>query len=164
VTTATEPSPPPPGTGKMPTLLLVDDDPDTRLIYGRVLARAGYEVLEAASGGEAVGLASAARPDVVILDLGRPDMDGLDVARALRAGKDTQATRIIVFTAYVSAADEAEVRGVGCDLYLAKPVPPRDLVTLVQGLTGPRPSSPLAPRPAPAPGQSQSPPESPVGV
>ena len=70
-------------------LLLVDDDADTRAIYGRVLMSMGYRVLEAMTGRAAILLAQATTPDVVVLDLGLPDMDGLDVTRALRGDPRT---------------------------------------------------------------------------
>jgi CheY-like chemotaxis protein len=131
------------------TVLLVDDDSDTRVIYGRILTRAGYRVVEAATGRDAIATAGLMQPEIVVLDLGLPDMDGLDVARALRASSTTSAARIIIFTAYVSGADQAEARAAGCDLYLSKPIPPRDLVTLIQQLASttlrPPAEAPVAP-------------------
>ncbi len=114
------------------TVMLVDDDPDTRQIFGRVLTHMGYRVIEAALGAEAIATARAARPDVVLLDLGLPDMDGLTVAAALRADAATAAARILVLTAYVSPVDRARAAAAGCDVFLVKPILPRDLLAVVQ--------------------------------
>src|SRR6185437_11847037 len=123
-------------------VLLVDDDTDTRTIYGRILTSMGYRVIEAEMGSAALALAQATTPDVVVLDLGLPDMDGLNVARALRADRRTFAIPIAVLTAYVSSADRTEALAAGCDLYLAKPLLPRALAEAVEALRASRAASP----------------------
>lgn len=112
-------------------VLLVDDDFDSRLIYGRSLAAAGYSVMEAVTGEQAVDIAHAVAPDIVILDLGLPDLDGLQVTEALRADPATQDALIIVLTAYVSPTDADLAMQAGCDFYVGKPILPKDLVNLV---------------------------------
>ena len=117
------------------SVLLVDDDLDSRKIYGRVLAHVGYRVMEAASGQEALNVARSIAPDVVVVDLGLPDINGLEVTRALRADAATRSARIVVLTAYVSRFDEAYAAEAGSDVYLAKPILPRDLVAVIDQLT-----------------------------
>jgi DNA-binding response OmpR family regulator len=136
-------------------VLLVDDDTDTRRIYERLLTHEGYQVLEARTGDEAIAIARAAAPGIVVLDLGLPDMDGLDVSRALRANQAATCLRIVVLTAYVSDADRARVLAAGCDVYVAKPILPRALVAIIQQLdtasTPPRPPESLEPIPRRSP-------------
>jgi CheY-like chemotaxis protein len=144
-------------------VLLVDDDSDTRVIYGRVLTHAGYRVIEATTGREAIDVAQATHPDTVILDLGLPDIDGLEVARALRASVITSATSIIILTAYVSNADQAQAIAAGCDAYLGKPIRPRDLLAVIQRLADAAPPISLSePLPVPLPESPQSRPEHPA--
>ena len=114
------------------TVLLVDDDTDSRTIYGRILAHAGYQVVSTATGQEALAMAKTVRPDVVLLDLGLPDMDGLDVIAAIRSQESTAGVRVVILTAYVSDDDPSRARAAGCDTYLLKPILPRDLLQVIQ--------------------------------
>ena len=148
------------------TVLLVDDDFDCRSIYGRALSHAGYRVMEAATGARGLEIARAAMPAVCILDLGLPDMDGVEVTRLLRADSSTRRMVIAILTAYVWAADDVRVREAGCDLFIGKPILPRDLVTVIDRAshhTVPH-ATPLAPPAVPAQAPSQSPPAHPAGV
>jgi two-component system, cell cycle response regulator DivK len=115
----------------MKTILLVDDDADARIIYGRALRRAGDRVLEAPTGSEALAVARSIHLDVVLLDIGLPDIDGLTVARALRRSPATAGARIIALSAYVSAVDRELALAAGCDAYLEKPILPRAVVAAV---------------------------------
>jgi CheY-like chemotaxis protein len=114
------------------TVLLVDDDADSRTIYGRVLTHAGYQVVSAANGHEALATAKTVRPEIVLLDLGLPDMDGLDVVAALRAHEPTVGVRVVILTAYVSDDDRSRARSAGCSTYLLKPVLPRHLLQVIE--------------------------------
>jgi DNA-binding response OmpR family regulator len=131
-------------------VLLVDDDLDSRLIYGRVLSHAGYRVMEAVGGLQGLNVARMSRPDVIVVDLGLPDIDGLEVIRSLRAEPSTLGSVIIVLTAYVSRLDEMSAMEAGGDLFLAKPIPPRDLVAVIDRMVANRqpatPAPPLEPR------------------
>jgi DNA-binding response OmpR family regulator len=130
-------------------VLLVDDDLDSRLIYGRVLAHAGYTVLEAVGGLQGLNVARMNRPDVIVVDLGLPDIDGPEVIRCLRADPATRGSAIIVLTAYVSRLDETYATEAGCDVFLTKPLPPRDLVAVIDRIVANR--APTRPAPAPEP-------------
>ena len=121
------------------------------MIFGRVLSHAGYQILEAGTGKEALDTARAIRPDLVVLDLGLPDIDGLDIARDLRADPLTSNTTIVVLTAYVSRADEAQALAAGCDIYVGKPILPRELLAVIKHL--PPRQAVSSPEPLPPPGQ-----------
>ena len=135
------------------TVLLVDDDVDSRTIYGRVLAHAGYHVINAVSGADALAKASAVFPDIIVLDLGLPDMHGLEVVAALQADQTMTGIRLVILTGYVSAEDRPRARAAGCNTYLLKPTRPRDLISAIEHAAGALPrarsvSSPvLAARP-----------------
>lgn len=126
------------------TILFVDDDADSRIIYGRVLAHAGYQVIDVANGRQALEHATAASPDIVLLDLGLPDMDGLDLVAALRAREATARAHIVILTAYVSDDDQSRARSAGCHTYFLKPVLPRDLLHVMRQLLDTAPVVPSA--------------------
>ncbi len=113
------------------TVLLVEDERKLRDLVRSYLERAGFAVLSTGSGAEALTLASSASPDLVVLDLGLPDVPGETVARELRlAGQ----TRILMLTA--KSTEEDRVRGLelGADDYVTKPFSPRELVLRVQAI------------------------------
>ena len=143
------------------SVLLVDDDLDSRLIYGRALSHSGYRVIEAVGGLQALSIARARTPDVIVVDLGLPDIDGPDVIRTLRAETATHRALIIVLTAYVSRSDEACAVDAGCDAFLTKPMPPRDLVSLIDRLSAGREARPVPPPESQEQPRHRSPPERP---
>jgi DNA-binding response OmpR family regulator len=148
------------------TVLLVDDDLDCRTIFGRALSYAGYRVMDAATGARAIDIARTVGPGICIVDIGLPDFDGLAVTRALRANPSTQSAFIVILTAYVSDFDGMQARQAGCDLYVGKPILPRDLVAIIDSAsrdiatTATAPESPASPEPA----LRQSPPKHPAEV
>ncbi len=113
------------------TILLVEDERKLRDLVRSYLERAGFTVLSTGSGAEALTLAAAAEPDLLVLDLGLPDVPGDAVARELRANGDTP---IVMLTA--RSAEEDRVRGLelGADDYVTKPFSPRELVLRVQAV------------------------------
>ncbi len=113
------------------TILLVEDERKLRDLVRSYLERAGFTVLSTASGAEALSLAASASPDLLVLDLGLPDVAGETVAREVRAGG---ATPILMLTA--KSAEEDRVRGLelGADDYVTKPFSPRELVLRVQAI------------------------------
>lgn len=106
----------------MPRILLVEDDKPNRDILTRRLSRSGYEVLTAATGEEARNLATAELPDVVLMDVGLPDLDGWEVTRQLRANPTTQALPIIALTGYIMPDERESAIQAGCNDFHAKPV------------------------------------------
>ena len=113
------------------TVLIVEDERKLRELVRSYLERAGFTVLSAGSGAEAITMASAATPDLVVLDLGLPDVPGETVARERRAAA---ATPILMLTA--RSAEEDRIRGLelGADDYVTKPFSPRELVLRVQAI------------------------------
>jgi DNA-binding response OmpR family regulator len=113
------------------TVLVVEDERKLRDLVRTYLERAGFMVLSTGSGAEAISMAASAAPDLVILDLGLPDVPGEAVARELR---DTSGTPILMLTA--RSAEEDRIRGLelGADDYVTKPFSPRELVLRVQAI------------------------------
>ena len=113
------------------TVLVVEDERKLRDLVRSYLERAGFTVLSTGSGAEAISLAAEASPDLVVLDLGLPDVPGETVARELRAAA---ATPILMLTA--KSAEEDRIRGLelGADDYVTKPFSPRELVLRVQAI------------------------------
>src|SRR4051794_34127961 len=112
-------------------ILVVDDEPKIVQIARDYLERAGYAVVPAYDGIAALESARAERPDLVVLDLGLPEVDGLDVTRALRK---TSNVPIIMLTARVEEADKLVGLELGADDYITKPFSPRELVARVRAL------------------------------
>jgi DNA-binding response OmpR family regulator len=116
------------------TVLVVEDERKLRDLVRSYLERAGFTVLSTDSGAEALTMALTSTPDLVILDLGLPDVPGETVARELRAGPVTGTTPILMLTA--KTAEEDRIRGLelGADDYVTKPFSPRELVLRVQAI------------------------------
>ena len=115
-------------------VLLVEDNDDTRRMMSRALAHAGHEVREAADGKSAISLAAGLRPDVVVLDIGLPDIDGYEVARRLRASPPARAASIVAVTGYGRDEDRRRARAAGIDAHLTKPVSPDVLARAIGDL------------------------------
>jgi two-component system, cell cycle response regulator DivK len=109
-------------------ILIVEDNQDNRAIFAAILHHHGYEVLEAADGEGGVELARAERPDLILMDISLPRMDGLEATSLLKGDAATSAIPIIAVTAHAMREDEARVRDAGCDGYLAKPVEPMRVI------------------------------------
>ena len=113
------------------TILLVEDERKLRDLVRSYLERAGFTVLTTGSGAEALSLAASASPDLLILDLGLPDVSGETVARELRT---TGSTPILMLTAKSSEEDRVRGLELGADDYVTKPFSPRELVLRVQAI------------------------------
>ncbi|MBV9496943.1 MAG: response regulator transcription factor [Acidobacteria bacterium] len=113
------------------TILVVDDEPQIAEIASDYLRLAGFEVIVAGDGVRALGAVRERRPDLVVLDLGLPRLDGLDVARAIRRDSDLP---IIMLTARVQEEDRLAGLEIGADDYIGKPFSPRELVARVRAV------------------------------
>jgi DNA-binding response OmpR family regulator len=113
------------------TVLLVEDERKLRDLVRSYLERAGFTVLSTGSGAEAISLASATAPDLVVLDLGLPDIPGESVARELRAAREVP---ILMLTARATQEDRITGLELGADDYVTKPFSPRELVLRVQAV------------------------------
>ena len=106
----------------MPRLLYVEDNEMNRDMLSRRLQRRGFDVLIAADGEEGVILAAAERPDLILMDMSLPVLDGWEATRRIKAAPDTQRIPIIGLTAHAMAADRDKCLEAGCDDYDTKPV------------------------------------------
>lgn len=110
------------------TVLLIEDDRDSRQIYGTVLRHAGYRVVEATNGGEGIVLAQRHRPDVIVMDLGLPQVDGWAATEAIRRDPATSRIPVIAVTVHVQDFYRGRAEVVGCDSFLDKPCSPTRLI------------------------------------
>jgi CheY-like chemotaxis protein len=108
-------------------VLAIEDDLDSVRSLAYLLRSFGHQVEYAINGYVVLDIAARFRPDVVLLDLGLPGMDGYEVCRRLKSHPQHRATRVIVITAYAQEQHRASASAAGCDLYLLKPVAPETL-------------------------------------
>ncbi len=123
--------------GTTPTILLVEDNEDNRRIYVTILEHAGYRVLEAVDGEAGLALARAEMPDMILMDVSIPVIDGWEATRRLKADPATSAIPIVALTAHALASDREKAMEVGCDGYIAKPAEPRLVLAEVERRVGP---------------------------
>ena len=117
-------------------ILVVEDQEDNRRILRDLLGNAGYELVEVESGEEAVTAVGAHRPDLILMDIQLPVMDGYEAARRIKSDPDMKAVPIIAVTSYALAGDEAKARAAGCNAYVSKPFSPRALLAKVREFLG----------------------------
>ena len=117
-----------------PLVLVADDEEDIRALVAFRLKRAGYEVITAADGAEALTLATTRLPDLIVLDMMMPKATGLEVTRSLRGQDSTKDIPVIILTARAQEADVASGFEAGADDYVKKPFSPKDLQLRVQAL------------------------------
>ena len=120
------------GAGPQLCVLVVDDYPDGREVCAEYLAFSGFRVLQAADGQEALDLAFAERPDLVLMDLSLPGMDGWEATRRLKADPRTASTPVIALTAHALDSHAASARAAGADAVVTKPFLPNELVLEVR--------------------------------
>lgn len=118
------------------TILLVEDHEDNRIVYSTILQHFGYRVLLAGDGAEGVRLAREDHPDLILMDVSIPVMDGWEATRTLKADPATAMIPVIALTAHALQSDRDRAVEVGCDGYLAKPVEPRRVLEEVQRFLG----------------------------
>jgi CheY-like chemotaxis protein len=116
-------------------VLLVEDTEDNRMMMRRLLELSGYEVTEAVNGLEAVRVAESETPNVILMDLSLPLVDGLAATRRIRQLPDLATVPIIAVSAHDTADFHAEALAAGCDAYITKPIDYSELEELITGLT-----------------------------
>ena len=117
-------------------ILLVEDNEDNRIIYRLTLLHFGYEVSEAVDGESGIRIATEALPDLILMDVSIPGIDGWEATRILKADERTAGIPIVALTAHALASDRARAAEVGCDGYLPKPIEPRRVVEEIERLIG----------------------------
>jgi DNA-binding response OmpR family regulator len=120
--------------GGTPLVLVADDEEDIRALVAFRLQRAGYEVITAADGAEALTLATTRLPDLIVLDMMMPKATGLEVTRSMREHEATKDIPIILLTARAQEGDVTRGFEAGADDYVKKPFSPQDLQARVQAL------------------------------
>ena len=116
-----------------PLVLVVEDSDAIRAAFTILLEESGYAVATAATGAEAVRLAAERAPDLVLLDLGLPDIPGLDVLRRIKANPATARIPVVALTGRDDPADRAALMAAGCAAYLVKPVDTQQLIRSIPG-------------------------------
>ncbi len=110
------------------TVLIVEDHRDIREIYAAALRHSGYRVLEASDGGEGIQLARQHKPDLVVMDLGLPLVDGWEATEVLKADPETSHIPVVAVSVYVHDFYRGRAQVVGCDSFLCKPCEPTKLL------------------------------------
>ena len=118
----------------MAKILLVEDNEMNRDMLARRLARRGYEVVTAVDGTEGMAMARSVEPDLILMDMSLPTVDGWEAARRLKAARETQAIPIIALTAHAMVGDREKAIEAGCDDYDIKPVEFQRLVDKIDAL------------------------------
>lgn len=121
-----------------PLILVVDDYQDAREMYSEYLQYSGFRVAEARNGNEALQQAFALKPDLILMDLSLPGMDGWEATRRLKADPSTQHIPIVALTGHALAGASEGARRAGCDSFVTKPCLPDDLVVEVRRMLGTR--------------------------
>jgi len=124
-----------------PRVLLVDDYPDAREMYTEYLEFSGFEVVEAGNGMEALQRAIDASPDIILMDLSLPVMDGWEATRRLKADHRTASIPVVALTGHALAGISEGAKKAGCDAFVTKPCLPEDLVREIRKILDRPPSS-----------------------
>ena len=118
----------------MPKILMIEDNEQNRDALSRRLQRHGYDVITAIDGRQGITMAQAELPDLILMDLNLPDVDGWEATRMLKEAPETRAIPIMAMTAHAIAGDEERALQAGCDDYHAKPVEFQRLLTQIEAL------------------------------
>jgi two-component system cell cycle response regulator DivK len=120
----------------MKKILVVEDTEDNRQILRDLLGMAGYDMIEAHDGAEGVSQATQHKPDLILMDIQMPVMDGYEATRQIKANPELKGIPIVAVTSYALSGDEEKARAAGCDAYIAKPYSPRQMLAKVREILG----------------------------
>jgi CheY-like chemotaxis protein len=123
-------------TDSTPCILLVEDNDTIRDAFAFLLRETGYNVAQAANGGQALEIAAREQPDLILLDLGLPDLNGLEVTRRLKAQEATRGIVVVALTGRALESDHQACIDAGCADYLSKPINTADLLRKIPGYLG----------------------------
>ncbi len=113
-------------------ILVVEDQEDNRRILRDLLTNAGYDMIEAEDGQQALAAVVKRRPDLILMDIQLPILDGYEATRRIKAMPELKSIPIIVVTSYALSGDEGKARAAGCDAYVTKPYSPRALLAKIR--------------------------------
>jgi two-component system cell cycle response regulator DivK len=113
-------------------ILVVEDQEDNRQIIRDMLSATDYEITEAENGEEALAAVAKQRPDLILMDIQMPVLDGYEATRRIKADPALRAIPIIAITSYALSGDEQKARAAGCDDYVPKPYSPRQLLAKIR--------------------------------
>jgi two-component system, cell cycle response regulator DivK len=113
-------------------ILVVEDQEDTRQILRDLLGSVGYDMSEAWDGEAAVAAAKTQHPDLILMDIQLPLVDGYEATRRIKADPELKSIPVIVVTSYALSGDEDKARAAGCDAYVTKPYSPRQLLAKIR--------------------------------
>jgi two-component system, cell cycle response regulator DivK len=117
-------------------ILIVEDQEDLCGILRDLLTGSGYDVVEASDGLGAVAKAKSERPDLILMDIQLPILDGYEVTRQIKADQNLEATPVIAVSSFAMKGDEEKARAAGCDSYVTKPYSPLQLLRIIRGFLG----------------------------
>jgi two-component system, cell cycle response regulator DivK len=117
-------------------ILVIEDQEDLRGVLRDLLTGSGYEVVEAADGNDGVAKALTVRPDLILMDIQLPGLDGYEATRQIKANSQLVATPIIAVSSFAMKGDEEKARAAGCDHYVTKPYSPMQLLRIIRGFLG----------------------------
>jgi two-component system, cell cycle response regulator DivK len=120
-------------------ILVVDDQEDLRGVLRDLVIGSGYTVIEAADGEAGVAKAKSDRPDLILMDIQMPVMDGYEATRLIKVDPNLKPIPIVAVSSFAMKGDEEKARGAGCDHYVTKPYSPMQLLRLIRGLLGDKP-------------------------
>jgi two-component system cell cycle response regulator DivK len=113
-------------------ILVIEDQEDNRQILRDLLSRAGFEMIEAEDGEQGVAAAIRERPDLILMDIQLPVLDGYEATRCIKANPELKAIHIIAVTSYALGDDKIKAMAAGCDDYVPKPYSPRALLAKIR--------------------------------
>ena len=114
-------------------ILVVEDQEDLRDVLRTLLVGSGYEMLEAADGQAGVAKAQSDRPDLILMDIQLPVLDGYEATRRIKTDPSLKATPVIAVSSFAMKGDEEKARAAGCDHYVTKPYSPLQLLRIIRG-------------------------------
>jgi two-component system, cell cycle response regulator DivK len=117
-------------------ILVVEDQEDLRGILRTLLTGSGYEMIEAADGREGVAKAKSERPDLILMDIQLPVLDGYEATRQIKADLNLKLTPVIAVSSFAMKGDEEKARASGCDNYVTKPYSPMQLLRVIRDYLG----------------------------
>ena len=120
----------------MKRILVVEDTEDNRRIIRDLLTSVGYEMIEALDGAAGVAMAAEHKPDLILMDMQLPVLDGYEATRRIKADPALAHIPVIAVTSYALSGDEAKTKAAGCNAYVAKPFSPRQLLAKVREFLG----------------------------